>query len=668
MVRRYKRPNETPEIDPYKAQPLPLGRPVAVYYRQSSEGQIGNISTTLQTVDMIDHLVKQGWEKEQIIMIDMDAGVSGTKKIKDRPGMAYLYQLIEDAEIGLCAAQDVDRFFRDVTQIETNIFIDACRRNNVLVLTPTFVYDFAHPTQGRYHMQMFRDQAQRAADHYELHIKGRLIKSKQRIAAQGSWAGRSLPLGFMVDLRPTLPDGRPNPDYRRYVRFAPYADITYRYFELFQEFGGNLRQTWRHIDAHGPFIPELEEVTHLVPTGFRAEVNIKARSSVTGKLIPSYPGLHDLLINVAYLGYWVHQGVIVHKHNHEPLIETGLFMWAFNRISSTDFNGDPNPDYIPYRPFVRHPKAERGCPPPTYSGLLLTDDLPEQPMRRLATIYASSHDVYDYTLYDVDQKTWCIRSEQVDTVVDQLLLERLQATTVDDEAWKTALGDAEQGSFADLRRIRQAIKSAERTRQIILDNLKTVSTPAIVKNLEASFEANERELERLQLELTQTQASDERKGVLLEARPVIERVIAHWDVVPRPQRRELFEGFAHHIKISRVDRITKRLIVCWRDGTTSETTIRRPDVRHAWERADLEKLHEMIENNVDQVDIMRAFPEATWRNIIDRYTYHYRRGWLKSYTGERKYRYRSKVRWVDTEAYRTEQAGNPQMAASVGLP
>jgi hypothetical protein len=56
MVRTLKRP-DTASIDPYKSQPLPLGKPVSVYYRQSSEGQIGNISTTLQTVDMVEHLI-----------------------------------------------------------------------------------------------------------------------------------------------------------------------------------------------------------------------------------------------------------------------------------------------------------------------------------------------------------------------------------------------------------------------------------------------------------------------------------------------------------------------------------------------------------------------------------------------------------------------------------
>ncbi|MBZ0099555.1 MAG: recombinase family protein, partial [Taibaiella sp.] len=126
---RYRR--QPDKKDPYKAQPLPVERPVAVYYRQSTQAQIGNISTTLQTVDMVEHLVKLGWTPEHIIMIDMDAGISGSKKINERPGMSQLFQMIEHQQISAVAAQDVDRFFRDVTQIEPNIFIDACRRNNV---------------------------------------------------------------------------------------------------------------------------------------------------------------------------------------------------------------------------------------------------------------------------------------------------------------------------------------------------------------------------------------------------------------------------------------------------------------------------------------------------------------------------------------------------------
>ena len=81
-------------------------------------------------------------------MIDMDAAVSGTKKIRERKGMSQLYDLIEAGQIGLVAAQDVDRFFRDVTMIETNLFIDACKRNNVQVHDPAHGLRLRSPDHG----------------------------------------------------------------------------------------------------------------------------------------------------------------------------------------------------------------------------------------------------------------------------------------------------------------------------------------------------------------------------------------------------------------------------------------------------------------------------------------------------------------------------------------
>jgi uncharacterized protein (UPF0254 family) len=59
--------------------------------------------------------------------------------------------------------------------IETNIFIDACKRNNVQVMTPMMIYDFAHPIMGSSHMKMFREEVQRAADYLQYQIRGRLV-------------------------------------------------------------------------------------------------------------------------------------------------------------------------------------------------------------------------------------------------------------------------------------------------------------------------------------------------------------------------------------------------------------------------------------------------------------------------------------------------------------
>ncbi len=55
---------------------LPLDRAVAVYYRQSSMKQVGNISTDMQQIDLPRYIHSLGWEEDVIILIDEDEGVS----------------------------------------------------------------------------------------------------------------------------------------------------------------------------------------------------------------------------------------------------------------------------------------------------------------------------------------------------------------------------------------------------------------------------------------------------------------------------------------------------------------------------------------------------------------------------------------------------------------
>ncbi|MCB9451470.1 MAG: recombinase family protein [Anaerolineaceae bacterium] len=659
---RYKRLPKAP-VDPYRAAPLPVNRPAAVYYRQSSEAQIGNISTTLQTVDMIAHLMKLGWVRDNIYMIDMDAGISGTKKIEDRPGMSLLYDYIEHGRIGLVAAQDVDRFFRDVTMIQTNIFIDACKRNNVQVMTPTVVYDFNHPTMGAYYLKMFREEAQRAADFLEYHIKGRLHKSRDYLIAQGLWAGRTIALGYIVDMRRTLPSGERNPEWRKYALFAPGADLVLAYFELFREKGRNFQATWEHIEQYGPFIPD--DIEKQVPDGFRIENWYRYRSKITGRIMPSKSGLHSMLTNVVYIGHWIYKSAIVCWHNHEPIVPEDLFMLAFNSLSSTDFYGDPNPSYIPYRPYNRHTIEERECDPPTYSGLVFSDQLEDYDLRRFNSVYNHANHYYGYILFDRrTEVAMTVKAGYVDEVVDQMLLERLQATTIDDVAWQKALESSEHSGHSEKRRIEQDIRSAERAKQTILDNLKAISNPSIVKNLEASYEANDREIERLTSAMEQLQSGERQHYNLLEARPVLQTVIDHWQDVPTEQRRELFEAFAHRILVRRIETFYREITVQWRDNTETRYKLTRGSKRFFWGKPDLKRLQEMIEGGVAQIDIMREFPVLEWKDIQKRYAYHFGNGkFAQYYSGET--RYPAHFRWADTDEAKAEQSA--QKSVSIAL-
>lgn len=58
--------------------------------------------------------------------------------------MSRLFDLMLTRSIGTIAVQAEDRLFRDKTQIQVNLFTDACVKNDILVLTPYFKYNFAN--------------------------------------------------------------------------------------------------------------------------------------------------------------------------------------------------------------------------------------------------------------------------------------------------------------------------------------------------------------------------------------------------------------------------------------------------------------------------------------------------------------------------------------------
>lgn len=672
-MRDYKRPPE-PNSDPYQSQPLPLHKSVAVYYRQSSEGQVGNISTTLQTVDMVEHLVQLGWKPESILMIDMDAGISGSKAMLDRPGMSHVYEMIENQRVGLVASQDVDRFFRDVTMIQPNIFIDACKRNNVLVFVPPTLFDFNHPMQGRFHVQMFREQAQRAADYLEYHIRGRLLKSLNWRNERGMWAGRKIAPGFIVDKRKTLPDGSHNPNQWKYVIFEPYAEVVRGYFQLFQEMNGSQEHTWLHIQQFGPFFPEYTD--ELIPEGHHFREHLKWRSKITGKLCPSRTGLRFLLTNVVYLGHWVHKQAIVAWHNHEALIPIDQFMYAYNRIAPKDFFGDPNPNFQPYRPFTRYRKADRTVPPPTYDGLVFSDDFPELPHRRLAACWDEDKQRYHYILYKPQQRAtgWSVVANLVDPMINQLLLERLKATTLDEMSWQQALEQENEGVHAQITRLEQDIRRLKQEQTNIINSLGKLTNDDMIARAQSHYEAATYQLEGLTSQLNELKSSHNKHKVFLHARPALEKITANWDRIPDQEKRNLFEAFARYIHVTRLSAACKQVTVHWRDGSTSANTVSRFSTGQYWDDFQLRELKALVESGVSQVEVLRAYPNYSWRRIMEKYAYHFGPNG-KRYKGlfKGQVNYPNKTRWADTKEFLIEQMSqkgqtNPLGAESASRP
>lgn len=428
MKTHYKAKRQVETRD-YGVNALPLDRPVGAYYRQSTGAQVGNISTLIQTVDLKAYLRQKGWTEDKIILIDTDQGVSGQKKIDEREGMSQLFEMIVTDQIGAVACQDEDRLFRDQTQIQVNIFIEACKAHRVLVLTPFMLYDFAHPTMGSFYIRQFRAKCEMAADYINSIVNGRMYAARERMQGEGKWCGGSIPVGYMVDMRRTLPDGSANTNWRKFVLFEPYAQVTKEYYKVFLEAGCVTRTAIRKIQNNGPWFPNCP-----APDGFK--INYRLAHFYRTRC-PSRRGLVQMLTNAAYLGHWAIRGVIVRPNNHEALIDEPTFHRVFNFVSEINLDGTPNKYHAPIRAAAK-PRGEgdRSAPQPLCWGLVSS---PVSDTHYVGVHWQPKIRGYEFVCTDnisrEERYVWSKSSAQIDEAVVDMFRKKLAATFAD-EQWR----------------------------------------------------------------------------------------------------------------------------------------------------------------------------------------------------------------------------------------
>lgn len=616
MAKRiYREKTETPEHFSYDTQ-LPVHLPVANYYRQSTMEQVGNQSTAIQTVDMVAYLKRLGWPEEKIIRIDMDAGVSGTKKIDERPGMSELFRLITRGEVGAVSSSDEDRLFRDVSQIQTNIFLEACKQNRVLVITPTMIYNFAHEHMGVIHARQFRWKSEVAAEYISSYIRGKLYHARLRLMQQGRWTGAPITPGFMIDDRKTLPGGSPNENWRKFAIFEPYAEVVREYFRIFLDCNGQLRTAARQIREQGPYFPDPAECTP--PEGFRIAYRIHTHQ---GKRCIGKTGLHYMLTNAMYLGHWVVDNRVLIQDNHPAIIDPEIFARVYNYLSEVSLKGTLNPDY---RPSIVHARptleAERDVDRPLLLGLMVAEDT-DGSWKPLGSMWDSLLGYYNYIHYSKvkDVALWRKRAAYVDDAVTALMLERL-STTFDFEDWKAELAYYSE----DVRRERQGMESQVEQLQKVMDNLlvslATLRHPQMIAAVEKQYTEAQQEHDRLRSELAASQDEERRMQYIEKIRDSCEQVVEKWPHMNGEERRQVVQMFTSKIKASIVDRSALHLHIYWLDGSEDKITLVKQTGNGAyWTTEEIDQLIDLMHSASGQIEVMQAFPDRTWQAIRHQY-------------------------------------------------
>ena len=96
-----------------KIQPTHLSRQAVIYVRQSSIYQVQNhLESQKRQYALKDRAVKFGWQKDQILIIDEDLGISGAHS-ENRPGYQKLVSLLALRKIGIILGLEVSRLARN---------------------------------------------------------------------------------------------------------------------------------------------------------------------------------------------------------------------------------------------------------------------------------------------------------------------------------------------------------------------------------------------------------------------------------------------------------------------------------------------------------------------------------------------------------------------------
>jgi DNA invertase Pin-like site-specific DNA recombinase len=614
MSKRTFQPQKAELGIPEFATSLPTKEPIAVYYRQSTEAQVGNISTEMQTIDMKAYLQQRGWSEDEILMIDMDEGISGSKKIDERPGMKTLFELITDRQIRAVACQDEDRLFRDVTQIQVNIFIEACRQSRVLVITPSFVYDFAHEQLGIFHARQFRFKCEMAAEYINTVIIGKLHRAKQRLMSEGRWAGATIPTGFMVDMRKTLPDGSSNPNWYKYMPFEPFAEVVCAYYRNFLEVGGNIAATLRRIRQARLSFPNPD--TSQPPEGFATFYHLRFRDD--GYYL-GRSGLTTLLTNPAYIGHWCVQGAVRRWNNHPGIVSLEVFTQAFNYLSQYGLDGEKNTSYRPIRQNARPTlDSERPVERPLCAGLMY--GLVNGEWRQVGTGYVVKRQRYAYELFERgflnDRPIWERNAEWIDAAISRHFHIKLQAT-FDTQEWEEITGKFTQ-TLEHERKLKQAqVDYLESAKQNLITGLELASSPGLIRDTETRYEVLDQEQRHLKAELEAMENDHRQYERLRHLRGTFEDAINRWELMGRDEKHALLQMFAERIEVLEVKHLGgMRLRICWKNGKDEELRLNKmPTSGQGWTQDEVDQLLALVDKGASQVEIAAAFPARRWRQI-----------------------------------------------------
>jgi len=331
----------------FQRPPLPTDKPIALYGRQSTLGQI-ELNTTsydYQIEKQKEHIIEMGWSADLIVEYFQDFAVSATFGFGVRVGLTQLLTDIENDKVKTVYVFLEDRLFRDENQVNVSRFIDACQRHHIVVVTSRYIYYMVDERD----CDLFRIECERAWKSFKSQLYDRMMPMRVFSSHRGYYDARCIIPGYYVEKE------KHSPMFKKYVVYEPHAEKVRYLYHRFIELGGSVTALLHELEADpGPhFFGCPSDHFHKKSNLIKVTGGYRIGSRVT---------LQGILSNKTYLGTWC-TGDREYPKNHAAIIDQGtwntvqfLLRKAQESRSAHTTANKAFPSLI--RGLLRHPRTE----------------------------------------------------------------------------------------------------------------------------------------------------------------------------------------------------------------------------------------------------------------------------------------------------------------------
>ncbi len=614
---------------------LDLTRKTAVLMRQSRKGaDESNPESRLRQEGLARAAVDIRGDHDLTMVIECDegSGVSGQKKIYERPKLLQLWEGIQNGTVGSVLVAREDRLFRDRFLTQVTQFAEECARRGVLLIVAgRRCYDFRITDD----FNAFIRKMQESYGYIDTHVRY-MYEMKLQKLQRGEWVGGGLVAPYALD-RIAIQHAR---EQRKLLKelgadeaedecitqafrpiiYEPWQPIAVELFQKFKLFDFSRARLGRYIEAKKYVfpIPSSEDLQKYI---FKAHMKLIPNLGYTFSDTACLP---QWLVNLAHIGFASagkdEAGNRMYIEGaFDAAIPRDLFEECYEAITGYTLSGEPGQMSSNRSRFTRkHPTGRAqallsqcfSSPDGSATFHARTD----QPGK--AYYYARAKRLVGDTVRTFDRAIVDRLTELAEH--DKELARRVEQYY--DELTKSRAGEKE----AILQDIATMQALIARYDQLLTNPAQPLSKSQESRFLEAQ-QAAERDLEKAQLALKQYERSQPNQFIPAFYRILGEAPGEFWQLDIDRQRRML-RLLVDDIQVENISPHLYRLRLKWKDPVAQRwdcaLIFRRNALRSVlkgddWSEADDALLHSLYPT-ADKLALFQAFPMKSGEAIKQR--------------------------------------------------